>query len=632
MTRILSSPRQSSSSNSDGPLSFLQCVSPTANPFTCDGPQSPTECDYDISPPGLYSAVHTRQWGLALDRIKVFPEEAKIWVYRMGVDEDVGEVDRMATPRNAHNTNNGEVRKVMRWRMLPLHAAIIFNAPLTVIKGLLKVYPHATTYTDDQGMLPLHLAFRSQSEEDIVLALLDVYPEAMERGDSKGRVPSQLAPKNSTLSYHDVIADAFLKSPSTYYHAARVASADRARVEVELLAEIASLQESSKKEMEQAKALFESTTLALNEDIEQLAFENSELKERVEWYETKYDGAEEKEQVLVDHTNSLAERLRLTSLSEEHLATKLAKLEGKLLMKNQEMEEYRQQSQTQMEMLQERVIELEKALDKTHVKAKSLTEKLQQKVKECNEAEVKFEHERKLFEKQMDASRECLMELIASSKDDKRMFENDSKELREQLTLIRSELSKSHQVPRSLEERLDCLQQEIVSSRVAQEQEKADASVRMEHLQREMLNARMGDSLSLSSNSYHAEAQAMIQAQAFRQNVQHSPAPRERVPTVEPTIPTQEFKPAVHHPAPSAPTANNECEVYVCQTRDDAECFDDADSLVALTELTDEQRQALENLDLSGTKEEIAATLSRVPGLTKNQVNLLVDVAASLAV
>jgi myosin heavy subunit len=516
--------------------------------------------------------------------------------------------------------------------MLPLHAAIIFNAPLTVIKGLLKVYPHATTYTDDQGMLPLHLAFRSQSEEDIVLALLDVYPEAMERGDSKGRVPSQLAPKNSTLSYHDVIADAFLKSPSTYYHAARVASADRARVEVELLAEIASLQESSKKEMEQAKALFESTTLALNEDIEQLAFENSELKERVEWYETKYDGAEEKEQVLVDHTNSLAERLRLTSLSEEHLATKLAKLEGKLLMKNQEMEEYRQQSQTQMEMLQERVIELEKALDKTHVKAKSLTEKLQQKVKECNEAEVKFEHERKLFEKQMDASRECLMELIASSKDDKRMFENDSKELREQLTLIRSELSKSHQVPRSLEERLDCLQQEIVSSRVAQEQEKADASVRMEHLQREMLNARMGDSLSLSSNSYHAEAQAMIQAQAFRQNVQPAPAPRERVPTVEPTIPTQEFKPAVHHPAPSAPTANNECEVYVCQTRDDAECFDDADSLVALTELTDEQRQALENLDLSGTKEEIAATLSRVPGLTKNQVNLLVDVAASLAV
>jgi hypothetical protein len=54
-------------------------------------------------------------------------------------------------------------------------------------------------------------------------------------------------------------------------------------------------------------------------------------------------------------------------LSEEHLATKLAKLEGKLMMKNQELEEYREQAQMQMEMLQERVIELEKALDRVAV-------------------------------------------------------------------------------------------------------------------------------------------------------------------------------------------------------------------------------------------------------------------------
>ena len=75
----------------------------------------------------------------------------------------------------------------------------------------------------------------------------------------------------------------------------------------------------------------------------------------------------------------------------------------------------------------------------------------------------------------------------------------------------------------------------------------------------------------------------------------------------------------------------------MCQTRDEQDTIirdysNDADSLVALTELTDEQRLALENLDLSGTKEEIAATLSKVPGLTRNQVNLLVDVASSLTV
>ena len=51
-----------------------------------------------------------------------------------------------------------------------------------------------------------------------------------------------------------------------------------------------------------------------------------------------------------------------------------------------------------------------------------------------------------------------------------------------------------------------------------------------------------------------------------------------------------------------------------------------------LIQMQPESSNHLENLDLSGTKEEIASTLSRVPGLTKNQVNLLVDVAASLAV
>lgn len=613
MTRVLSNPR------SDGPLSFFQC----AAPFTCDGPQPAQECDYDINPPGLYSAVHTRQWGLALDRIKVFPEEAKIWVHRMGVDEADAD-NRMATPRNA---SSDEGRKVMRWRMLPLHAAIIFSAPFDVIQGLLKAYPYATTATDDQGMLPLHLAFRSQSDEEVVLALLELYPEAMETADSKGRVPSQLAPKNNTLSYQDVIADAFLKGPECYYHAARVASVDRARIETELLTELETVQENAKAEMEEARELFESTTAALNEDIEQLVFENSELKEKLELYETKYDGAEEKEQVLVDHANSLAERLRLTSLSEEHLATKLAKLEGKLMMKNQELEEYRERSQSQIETLQERVIELEKALDKTHNKAKSLTEKLHQKVKESNETEIKFEHERKMFEKQIDASRECLMELIASSKEEKRIFEADSKELRAQLQTIQSELSKRDMVPHSIEQRLESLQQDILSSRVAQEQDKADATVRMENLQREMLSARMSASQSVASNTTNqAEAQAMIHAQFMSQTTSAPAAPTFTPPSSAATIPTHTMKTA----APAPVSTNSDCEIYVCQNRDDVDT-DDADSIIALTELTDEQREALENLDLSGTKEEIAATLSRVPGLTKNQVNLLVDVATSLA-
>jgi len=612
MTRVISNSRDTDS----GPLSFLQCATP--GNLLCNDARSPTnqECDYDINPPGLYSAVHTRQWGLALDRIKVFPEEAKIWVHRMGIEESDESVEsdssRLATPRNADSIVDGnEVKKVMRWRMLPIHAAIIFNAPLDVVTGLLKAYPQGTTLADDQGMLPLHLAFRAQCDEDVVLALLDVYPEAMERGDLKGRVPSQLAPKNITLSYQDVIADAFLKSPSCYFHAARVAAVDRHKMEVELLGEIQAVQYNAKKEMEEANEVFESTTQALNDDIEQLVFENSELKEKMEWYETKYEGAEEKEQVLVDHTNSLAERLRLTSLSEEHLATKLAKLEGKLMMKTQELDDYKAESQSNVRHLEERLQELERTLDKTHIKAKSLTEKLQQKIKENNELEVKFDHERKLFEKQIESSRECLMELIASSKDEKKIFESDSRELREQLKQIQSELSKNNQVPQSVEQRLDILQNEILSSRITQAQEKADASIQLENLQRE-INSRV-------TISHQDEGARSYQAMSVTSPV--SPP----TPTPADTVETQSMKQSI-------PSPTTEPEVYVCQTRDDIDCIDDADSLVALTELTDEQREALENLDLSGTKEEIASTLSRVPGLTKNQVNLLVDVAASLAV
>ena len=72
------------------------------------------------------------------------------------------------------------------------------------------------------------------------------------------------------------------------------------------------------------------------------------------------------------------------------------------------------------------------------------------------------------------------------------------------------------------------------------------------------------------------------------------------------------------------------------ETRDDYEAIDTSYSLQgnidgALGTLTAEQTSVLESLDLSGDRDQIAEMLGRVPGLTKNQVNLLVDVASSLA-
>ena len=120
--------------------------------------------------------------------------------------------------------------------------------------------------------------------------------------------------------------------------------------------------------------------------IEVLINKNAELKERMVWYETNYDGTEEKEKVLVDHTNSLTEPLQLTSMGEEHLAKKLAKLEARLQNKEVELEQARKTEEKGA--LQECVNELERNVTKTKHRVESLTERLEKKVLEGNETKV----------------------------------------------------------------------------------------------------------------------------------------------------------------------------------------------------------------------------------------------------
>ncbi|KAL7473748.1 hypothetical protein ACHAXS_014494 [Conticribra weissflogii] len=598
-------------SGNGGILSLLQCG--PASLLGCDG--VPDECDFDINPTGLYVAVHTKQWGLAADRLKIFPAEASVWVSRFGdpfglVNTATATTNGVSslpgTPSSAAMAEARRKPKVLRWKMLPLHGAVLFGAPLELVQALIKAYPAACSCMDDQGMLPLHLAFRCGAKEAVVLALLDVYPQAIEIEDKKGRVPSVLAPKDA-ISYIDTIGEAFLKGPSYYYYAARVAAADRIRNESEMAAKVRQLEEERKAEYENTKNLLTKTQAELQEDIEALSNENAELKDRMAWYETKYDGAEEKEKVLVDHTNSLAERLRLTSLSEEHLATKLAKLEAKLKSSEAEILNLRTSSAQQKEDLENDVRNLTEALESTQLKVDLLTDKLQKKIMELNETKLRFEKERKLFEKQIDASKDCLMELISSSKEDKKMFDEDNKELRRQLMAIQSELQKTSQIPRSLEDRLDSLQKEVMSTRsfVSKAETRSVAN----------------DIETMDKTQAKRECDLAPPNPVRRENHQGS--------SFDYYVST----------ASSQRNLGNDLYQDSVDVRDDGDGglpFDgsnlsDVDTAIALGDLTDEQREALESLDLTGGKEEIAATLSRIPGLTKKQVSLLVDVASSLA-
>lgn len=695
----------------------------------CDAPQE--DVDFDLNPTGVFLALHTKQWNLVVERTKVYPSEASTWVVRFRSPAEVPADDEalappynggssssdrleavaVASPRGGPQSEIKNGRKTLRWRMLPIHLAVLFCSPSDVIKTLLKAYPAGCSAKDDQGMLPLHLAFRSGCSEEIVLLLLGVYPEAIERVDNKGRLPSMLAPKES-MSYLDSIGEAFVKGPAYYYWASRVATADRVRTETAMTADRVRSETAMTKQIKQLEENVRVNNEREKEMSKGFSIENAELKERVAWYESKYDGAEEKEKVLVDHTNSLAERLRLTSLSEEHLATKLAKIENRLQNKEIELKQLKKATSEEKEVLEFHVKEMEQILVQAKHKEKSLMAKLEKKATERTQLldhaknqdakieklertlkravepneKLQFEKERQLLEKQVDASKECLMELINSSKQDKRIFEQETKELRHQLAAVQAEAQNERQkfekeseelrlqlmsiqnelnrvtepnkssstaggltaaVPKSLEEKLDSLRKEVADNALSFSQEDVEAEkrisqfsstrkvkVRLDSLKEveSMINGNVSQDIEPQQITEHDFQQYSYFSGNIRINQpaeHHVSTPKSSTPRLIPPADVKEepFDTYVSTKLSSKSNADD--------TRDDTECFShltDVDTAMALGELSEEQRLALEQLDLSGSKKEIATMLSRVPGLTNNQVNLLVDVASSLTI
>lgn len=124
----------------------------------------PLTCDYDTNVTQLYEMLESSQWEDAIERCHDHPDEVRTWINRRG-----------------------------RWQVLPLHAAIIFQAPKKVIDQILRIHPSACSEKDDQGMLPLHLAFRHKLEEGILDLLTRGYPAGTECKDNRGRSPIEHA-------------------------------------------------------------------------------------------------------------------------------------------------------------------------------------------------------------------------------------------------------------------------------------------------------------------------------------------------------------------------------------------------------------------------------------------------------
>jgi hypothetical protein len=202
-----------------------------------------------------------------------------------------------------------------------------------------------------------------------------------------------------------------------------------------------------------------------------------------------------------------------------------------------------------------------------------------------------------LFEKQVEASKECLLELVAISKEDKKTFEQDSKDLRQQLVTIQAELHKTKQ------------------------QAQINLESQLEDRLADVLNTR-----SIGTNKVLQEAEIPISPSKKsyqKKQAQFLPvSPKKYAPKKRDAL--DEFDEYVPYVS---------TETYKGQSRDDDDVVSlDSDiDTAALGDLTPEQQEALLTLDLSGTSQEVSSALKKVPGLTENQVALLLQVASSLA-
>ena len=250
--------------------------------------QQVMECDYDSNPTELYLAVQRKDWEAASAICASKPDEASVWVSRREKDGK------------------------LRWRLLPLHAAVIFKAPERVISALMCAFPQGAACKDDTGMLPLHLSIRNGADEDVVVSLLMAYPQSIEVKDRKGRTPMDLATDRNSANPNKEVYIRALERGAAYYAVASAAQTGA----VARPSPVASAMT-----MPALAALppSESQHNALAAAPAGVAELQAEL--------TK---TQETSKVLVDHVNSLEAQLAARSDTERFLATKIANLDLQL--------------------------------------------------------------------------------------------------------------------------------------------------------------------------------------------------------------------------------------------------------------------------------------------------------------
>ena len=221
-------------------------------------------CDYDKNPTVLYKLLESSSWDEAVERCRSHEEEVRTWVER-------------------HDKAN---QQVVRWKLLPLHAAIIFQSPFRLLKLLLETFYPSASRTDDQGMLPLHLAFRHKHDDEKFLEYLLVkYPKAVSVRDRKGRVPLEHGKEGSySAKFMSLYSDTVITASSSEIGLGKEKIVTEQIQEYET--KLCDAATAHAGEMATLKSLFEERIAMLNEqhrvELEKMRLESDAVHQKLE--------------------------------------------------------------------------------------------------------------------------------------------------------------------------------------------------------------------------------------------------------------------------------------------------------------------------------------------------------------
>jgi hypothetical protein len=157
-----------------------------------------SECDFDSGPTNIWTLIEERDWNGVKYQAEHFPDEVKTYVFRRNNNKSDNYGSSTATATATAAAAGGSDSSSIRWRILPLHAAVISDAPGDVIQSLLKSYRDGAKSTDDQGMLPIHIAIKKHADPSRINLLLAAYPGCVDVKNGRGQRPYDMSTTSSS--------------------------------------------------------------------------------------------------------------------------------------------------------------------------------------------------------------------------------------------------------------------------------------------------------------------------------------------------------------------------------------------------------------------------------------------------